>query len=516
MVSPSKRPASPALQCLVAALVAGLVFPRQVQASVSDLVPRVSLGASGPRIAVLVVTQDRPAALQQGALEGAAEASLERAGRFSVIPVHDALNPTDANSRQVKLEAAREKVKAGTRALDDLDNVKATEAFTQAMEMLKDADLSANFAALIEAWILKAAGLAMGGETAGAKQEIASVVSIWPKAKFSPNFFPPELIKYAAAQRGFAANAKGELLVRTEPPGARVWVDGSYRGVSPVTVAGLSPTPHFVVASQGGYALSQLQTSGAEEALKLASAEKGQAWKKAIADILRDAGGPGRDGAAQALGKALNLEQVLLVLAKKSVVGEQLELLGVRLETKDGHNAAFATRTVNPSDAEALAAFFDLLSKSDSPRTGKDPVHHFNQSDGSPLKLGVGFALLGLGAAALITGGVFGVNASARAADFSQTPQRKTVESQKLKSTGMAFAVVADVSYLVGLAAAGTGAALVLTEKTAGAAGPPKVEAARKEDAEGAGKAHPKSEAEKKKEDEERKKKEGEDDLRHQ
>jgi PEGA domain len=44
-----------------------------------------------------------------------------------------------------------------------------------------------------------------------------------------------------------AAAGTGDLQVRTDPPGARVAVDGQVRGTSPVTVQGLTPGNHVVV-----------------------------------------------------------------------------------------------------------------------------------------------------------------------------------------------------------------------------------------------------------------------------
>lgn len=468
MVRPSKRPASGFLQCFIAVLVVALVRPPPAQASAAELLTRLSLGASAPRIAVLVVSQDLRASQQQGALEGAGEAALERSARFSVVTAHDAFNPAAAKKQDARLEESREKMKSGRQALDDLDNVKATEAFTQALEALQDTDLARNFPALLEAWTMKAAGHATGGENGPAKKDIEAVVALSPRAEFTPTFFTPDLIKFAEAQRKFAANAKGELLVRTEPPGARVWVDGTYRGVSPVTVAGLTGAKHFIAASEGGYALAQSQAAPGEEVLSLAAAELGPGWKKAITDIKKDPEGATRDTAAQALGKAAQLDQVLLVLAKKSLAGEQLELIGLRLEVRDGHNAAYRTGTVNPGDPEQLTGFFDALTGKDAKRDGKDPVHHFKGGGGSPVKQVAGIALLGFGAAALITGGVFGIMAADRAEEFRETPQKQVVIAANAKRDGQTFAAVADVSYLVGLLSAAGGGVLLFTNKGGG------------------------------------------------
>lgn len=465
---PSSRPASLALQGFIALMVVALVRPPLAQASVPELLTEFSLAAGAPRIAVVVVSQDLRASQQQGALEGAGEAALERAARFSVISVHDAFNPTAAKKQDDQLEDSRQKMKTGRQALDDLDNVKATEAFTQALEALKQTDLSRNFPALLEAWTMKAAGHATGGENGPAKKDIEAVVALSPKAEFTPTFFAPDLIKFAEAQRKFSANAKGELLVRTEPTGARVWVDGTYRGVSPVTVAGLTGAKHFIAASEGGYALGQSQAAPGEETLSLPGAELGSGWKKATGDLKKDPEGSTRDSAAQALGKAARLDQVLLVIAKKSLAGDKLELIAVRLEVRDGHNAAYRTGTVNAGDPEQLTTFFDGLTGKDAKRDGKSPVHHFKGGGSSPIQTVAGISLLGLGAAALVSGVTFGVLANIKANDFAGTPQTRTFDSASLKRDGQTFALVADISYIVAILSAGGGAALLLTNNGGG------------------------------------------------
>jgi hypothetical protein len=49
----------------------------------------------------------------------------------------------------------------------------------------------------------------------------------------------------------------GRLLVRSQPPGAFVIVDGRRRGTTPVTLEGLAPGPHRVEVQSGGAAINQ-------------------------------------------------------------------------------------------------------------------------------------------------------------------------------------------------------------------------------------------------------------------
>lgn len=470
---------SAAVQIIVALLVSALARPSVgVAATPVTALTQVSLAATGPRVAVFVVPLDLSASQQQGALEGAAEAALVRAERFTVVPVQDAFNPEAARQHAAAVDGAREKLKTGKQAIDELDNVKATADFKDALEALQGADLTREFPALLDAWTMKAAGHATGGENGPAKKDMEAVIALAPRAEFSPTFFPPELLKFAEAQRKQAANAKGELLVRTEPPGARVWVDGQLRGISPVTVAGLSAAKHFVTASLGGYALAQAQVSPGEAQLDLELSELAQPWKKALLDIKRDPEGQVRDTAAQSVGKAAQLEQLVLVIARKSVAGEQLELIGVRLESSDGHNAGYRVGTVNPGDPDALAGFFDGLAAKDDKRDGKNPVHHYKGAEGLDVRQVATYSLLGGGAAFIIAGIILGSVAAVNHDIFLRTPQAQFGPSRLVANIGFPSAVAADVSYGVGIAALAAGAVLFFTKPSAGGdAAPQKAEA---------------------------------------
>jgi hypothetical protein len=461
-----------ALQGLVALLVAGLARPPVAVASPLSLTPSVTLTAAGPKVGVFFVGLDARAAQEKGLLEDAAEAALTRATRFTVVPVQDVFNPAAAMGRKRRADDATKQAQVGKQALEELDSEKANAAFAAALEDRKQGDLSRDFQALLDAWIMKAAGHATGGETGPAKKDIEAVVALAPKSEFSPSLFPPDLIKFAEQQKKLAANAKGELLVRTEPPGARVWVDGVFRGQSPVTVAGLGAGKHFVTAALGGYALSQVEVGPGEELLRLEPSELAPAWKKASTEAAADPEGPGRDAAAKALGKAAQLDQVLVIVAKKSLAGEQLDLIGLRLATTDGHNLAYRAGTVKVSDAEQLEAFFDALALSDARRDGKNPVTHFKGGGSSPVKTVAGFSLIGLGVAGVIVGSIFGGAALGAAEEFRQTPQVQRVKSEQLRADGQAFAAVADVSFIVGLASAAAGTVLLVTNRGDAAAAP--------------------------------------------
>jgi hypothetical protein len=51
-----------------------------------------------------------------------------------------------------------------------------------------------------------------------------------------------------------AAERTGSLAVTSDPPGAEIYIDGGFRGVSPVTISGLSAGPHTVSVKLQDYA----------------------------------------------------------------------------------------------------------------------------------------------------------------------------------------------------------------------------------------------------------------------
>ncbi|MEW6433722.1 MAG: PEGA domain-containing protein, partial [Myxococcota bacterium] len=453
-----------AAQVLTAALVAALARPPVAFAASERLLPHVVLGATGPRVAVFVVGLDPKARQHATELEHAAEAAAERSGRFQLVPAQDAANPTFAKAREDKLEQAAAKVAQGKKDLDDLEAMKAVENFTAALELLKETDSTRDARALLDAWLWKASAHATAGENGPARKEMEALLALDPKVEFSSSYFSPDLIKFGEAQRKLAENAKGELTVRTEPPGARVWVDGQYRGTSPVLVAGLAAGKHLVAATQGGYALAQVELPPGEHLVRLEPAELAGSLKKASAVVAADPEGPGRDLGARDLGRALGVDQVLLVVARKSPAGEQLDVIALRLEVRDGHNAAFRQRTLKVGDEGALNDFFDLLYAKDDPRDGKAPRTHFKDS-GSGVKTTIGVSLMGVGVAAAAAGAVFGVMALNQSNQFKETPQVQTMKSQTLASQGRTYAWVADVSFIVAGVTALAGTVLVLTDK---------------------------------------------------
>lgn len=457
---------------VVAFLVAALAKGPAVAAPLSLLPSVVPAAGDGPSLVVVTVGLDPKTKGKLGALGAAAEDAVERSGRFTLVPASLAFDPNVVKGQEAALQDARGRIKDGQKALDDLDNQKGTEAFVAALAAFRKTDLTKTWSEFLTAWVLKAASHATGGENPQAKAEIEKIVAVDAKADFPSQFFPPELLKYADTQRKLSQGAKGELTVRTEPPGARVWIDGSWRGTSPVTVENLMGGKHFVIASLGGYATLLDELTPGEEVLRLSPGELAPQLARAVDAVAKDPEGPGRVTAAKSLGKALGVDQVLLVMAKKSPAGDQHELTAVRVDVKDGHEPGYRQLTAPLSDADAIAAFLDGVLAKDEPRKG-GPVAHFKAAPGAlDQRTLLGYSLAGAGVVLIASGVIFGVNAQNNATAYRGTLQVETTKAQDLASRGRVYSVTADVSWVLGLGAAAAGGLLAFTKiGEAGASG---------------------------------------------
>lgn len=452
------------IQLLVALLTVALVRG-PAHAMPAELLPAVVPAATGPRLVVVALGLDKRARTQIGLLEAAGEEAARRAGRFDLLPIADAYDPAEARARASREQDAVAKMKDGQKALDDLDNQKATELYTAANKALAETNLSRSWELYLQSLRRMAASHATGGENGPARADMERVIALDPGATFSPNFFPPDLLKAAEAAKKVAQAAKGELAVKTRPDGARVWVDGEYRGLAPVSVSGLAPGKHWVSAVLGGYGLTQVEAALGEQTVDLKTVELSPAYTRAEDQVSKDAEGSGRDAALVALGKKLGADEVLAFIGRKSAAGEQVELTGLRLDTRDGHNFGYGTTTLRMGDDRAAATFAESLLAKDEPRRGRDPVTHYRGGlSFTPKKLAA-FSLFGFGALALGTGIVFGVSALNNANQFRATPQVQQVVSANLAGTGRAFSVVADISYLLALASVVTGGVLFFTDR---------------------------------------------------
>ncbi len=172
-----------------------------------------------------------------------------------------------------------------------------------------------------------------------------------PQVPTSPGF--EEM--WGRARFSAGDKAKTSLDVSSDPAGARVLVDGTFRGFSPTTVPGLSQGAHLLQLERVGYRpagfVVTLRGIGNTRAVRLVAAP---GWDPA--QILADVAGAQQNVAGPAAGLANGMHVDLLVLAALTprrsgsqlalvaVSGKERRLLGSQTLTFEGDEYGQSTR----------------------------------------------------------------------------------------------------------------------------------------------------------------------------
>ncbi len=441
------------------------VGPAAAQAPVSTrLVPRAlsavtaEAPSDAPAVTVVAIPLDAAARVDAARLAREAELAVARSGRLNLVRLADALDASGLRERQAREAEGAEALKAGQRAYDELDTEKALVDFDKAVRAYEGADLSLRFSELSRARVMKAASQVANGENTAAQLEIRTTLALNPEARFSPNYFPPEEMTFVEKERkAVLAGAKGALRVSTEPVPAQVFVDGQFRGISPVDITDLTAADHYVTLVAPGFALNQRREREGEVTLTLAPVAAQAGLQTLSEQVARKPEGPERDLALRELGTLAGVPQVLALLVRGGAGAGPLEVTGLRLDVLDGHNQSYALGTVPRGDAlaEGSQALLAQLVGTDAPRQGGKPVTHFSGGV-STTRRTAGYVLMATGVALLAGGVYFGMEASAKSDDFKRAAQNSR-RAQDLKSTGKTYALVADLGILLGLASAGVG-----------------------------------------------------------
>jgi hypothetical protein len=90
------------------------------------------------------------------------------------------------------------------------------------------------------------------GDNVAAEALLARSRALRPDFSPDPALFPPQFLSAWARAAGRPA-PEAELLVRSLPPGAQIFVDGERRGTTPLRVRIASPGPHRIRLTQPGY-----------------------------------------------------------------------------------------------------------------------------------------------------------------------------------------------------------------------------------------------------------------------
>lgn len=224
---------------------------------------------------------------------------------------------------QTLMQQGLDALDRGLGEVEEMRLEKAAPILREAVESLgRSFALLAHPRPLVQALLALGGVLAATGDPRGAREALIGAFHLDPEARVEDVLVLPEALEaQEVARRVLAAGRTGSLLVDSNPPGAEVWIDGTYRGPAPWDEPTIGTGLHVVSLRLPGWERKSLlvrvpdqgssSVTGADA--RLTPARRRPLMESAKAKLARS--GPERDptGGIEDL-KALFLTDLLLVV----------------------------------------------------------------------------------------------------------------------------------------------------------------------------------------------------------
>ncbi len=293
------------------------------------LVATCSAAVAAPkRIAVLVLPLDQSSETASVQFEAYIREALSFFSSLTVKRGEELFGmPPDADA-QAALAKAQKLTAEARAAFDAKDGVTcdkklkaALHAFSKASAAMKGCDSYCEALALT-------AGLAHArGEGDEARIALLDLLAVSPDYELDKRRFPQDFVDLrTTVQQSRSASLRGALTIKSQPPGARIYLDGEPKGFTPATVPNLPVGKHLLKLERPGFkmygALVEVTLEDGEVSGALTPTPAYQAYDKVTAGLVREArsgkGGP----VVQALGKTLQVDRAIVALVKGGGAGE--------------------------------------------------------------------------------------------------------------------------------------------------------------------------------------------------
>lgn len=359
----------------------------------------------------------------------------------------------DGPMREAKGLEARRLFGEGREQLDNLATPKAIATLEKAVRFWEDSDLSQGVTGLLDALALHAIASLGKGDKSGFNNDAQRVLAINPDYVFDPSRLTPAAqAALEPIRKKIKAAPPAALELVSTPPNAWAYVDGVFRGVTPITVPGLAPGSHVVTLVGTGFELVQEKVfagSGAVPTFTLKSSSRGKEVLAHIGELRaaleRDEPGP----AAGSLAKFIQAEEVMVAAVNK----KKNELQAWRV-LSDGTVVGQAQRPFSPNTAiadwQAMAKELFVLA-APAPKTA-DVVVSDVPTGSRAGRRPFGWVGLAVTVAAGGAGAGVGFLAKSTAQSANKTPQVDTATYNRLASSAKTQGYVADT--LFGVSAA--------------------------------------------------------------
>jgi hypothetical protein len=181
--------------------------------------------------------------------------NFQRSKEFQLIEVRDLLNKNAQDPRLNLRDKADRLLAEGKEQYDNLELDAAIEALTKAQEHYKKAvGLLGDGNRYVETLLFIGASHILSGDSELGADAFRAVAMFDKRRTLDPKMFPPSMIEiFNAAKSQVNAAPVGMVQMKSNPPAAEVYLNGVYKGITPLTLVKVPEGTHFVRIEKDGY-----------------------------------------------------------------------------------------------------------------------------------------------------------------------------------------------------------------------------------------------------------------------
>ncbi len=207
------------------------------------------------KIAIVVYSKEDSLSELKSRLKNSLEEKLSSIGAFELVDVYARLKDTGTNTQpDDNWDKVEHLIDQGRKSYDSLELDKAVSYLKQAEELIfSNPSSSFKVKTFTQALTYLGASYVFLGKKKEGMRVFKRLLIINPKAKLDPMLFPPSLSStFAKVLENLKNKHKAEVLLKSDPQQAEIWIDGQEKGRTPKKLS-ILPGRHVIRLIHSGY-----------------------------------------------------------------------------------------------------------------------------------------------------------------------------------------------------------------------------------------------------------------------
>jgi hypothetical protein len=322
-----------------------------------------------PPLGSLVLATDSFSEKAASVLNHLARENFQRAPEFTLLDIRSFLEDESGDPRLATLQKAHELLKSGKEQYDNLELDAAIDELSKSIEEFKKAaGRLGGGEGYLEALLYLGAAHILSGDNERGTESFRTVALFDKRKTLDPKVFPPSMIEiFDKTKEDVTASPVGTVLVKSNPTAAEVYLNGVFKGITPLTLVKVPEGVHFIRVEKDGYTpwgqqvefyATHEETTEANLQEAVLHSKFAEEAKKIISDLDED---PPRKEIVQ-FGEWLRVERLMVASVKQR--GDEVVTEAVMIQLQPPKKLAFRKTEFNLTSANFLAradAFFSSL-----------------------------------------------------------------------------------------------------------------------------------------------------------